>query len=117
MSDFDFGDLELDGDSAGGAAQEEETGLDSFAPDSSGDSAAGGDGLGEFDLGDLGEGDQGEDDNLFGELDEIGTKLDLAKAYVDMGDADGARSILEEVLADGDDTQKGQAQELMKQIA
>ncbi|HHI92254.1 MAG TPA: hypothetical protein ENK04_01895 [Gammaproteobacteria bacterium] len=56
-------------------------------------------------------------DDVFGEVDEIGTKLDLAKAYVDMGDADGARSILEEVMEEGDGTQKKQAEELLSQIA
>ncbi len=55
-------------------------------------------------------------DDAFGEVDEIGTKLDLAKAYVDMGDADGARSILEEVMEEGDAAQKKQAEELLTQI-
>jgi len=55
-------------------------------------------------------------DDTFGEVDEIGTKLDLAKAYVDMGDADGARSILEEVMEEGDSAQKKQAEELLSQI-
>lgn len=49
--------------------------------------------------------------------DETATKLDLAKAYVDMGDAEGARSILDEVLAEGNDEQKRQAAELAAQIA
>lgn len=57
------------------------------------------------------------DDDMFADLDEIGTKLDLAKAYADMGDADGARNILEEVLSDGNDQQKQQAQQLMEGIA
>ncbi|OGI45933.1 MAG: hypothetical protein A2637_08005, partial [Candidatus Muproteobacteria bacterium RIFCSPHIGHO2_01_FULL_65_16] len=33
--------------------------------------------------------------------DETATKLDLARAYIDMGDAEGARSILDEVMAEG----------------
>jgi len=49
--------------------------------------------------------------------DETATKLDLAKAYIDMGDAEGARSILDEVLAEGNDQQKKQAAELAAQIA
>ncbi|MFQ6022706.1 MAG: FimV/HubP family polar landmark protein [Acidiferrobacterales bacterium] len=49
--------------------------------------------------------------------DETATKLDLAKAYVDMGDAEGARSILDEVMAEGNDDQKKQAAELAAQIA
>jgi pilus assembly protein FimV len=43
-------------------------------------------------------------------MTEVGTKLDLARAYVDMGDPDGARSILEEVLEEGDDAQQKEAQ-------
>jgi pilus assembly protein FimV len=54
--------------------------------------------------------------DIFAEVDEVGTKLDLAKAYVDMGDGDGARSILDEVLEEGNDDQKQQAQELLAQI-
>ena len=49
--------------------------------------------------------------------DEAATKLDLAKAYIDMGDAEGARSILQEVMAEGSEVQKKQAQELSSQIA
>ena len=48
--------------------------------------------------------------------DEAATKLDLARAYIDMGDADGARSILEEVMAEGNPEQKKQAQNLVAQI-
>lgn len=47
---------------------------------------------------------------------EVATKLDLAKAYQEMGDAAGAREILEEVLRDGDDQQRGSAQALMQQL-
>jgi pilus assembly protein FimV len=43
-------------------------------------------------------------------MTEVGTKLDLARAYVDMGDADGARAILEEVVAEGDPVQQTEAQ-------
>jgi pilus assembly protein FimV len=48
--------------------------------------------------------------------DEVGTKLDLARAYIDMGDPDGARSILDEVMAEGNPGQKQEAQQLMSQI-
>jgi len=48
--------------------------------------------------------------------DETATKLDLAKAYIDMGDSEGARSILDEVMSEGNDTQKKQAQELSSQL-
>jgi len=56
------------------------------------------------------------DDALFADVDEIGTKLDLAKAYIDMGDSEGARSILDEVIEEGNDNQKQEAQVLMRQI-
>jgi pilus assembly protein FimV len=49
--------------------------------------------------------------------DETATKLDLAKAYIDMGDAEGARSILQEVMTEGSEAQKKQAQDLSAQIA
>ncbi len=49
--------------------------------------------------------------------DEVGTKLDLARAYIDMGDPEGARSILDEVLDEGNDEQKQDAQQLIQQIA
>lgn len=50
------------------------------------------------------------------EGDEVGTKLDLAKAYIEMGDNDGAQSLLEEVEREGDDTQKAEAREMLKQL-
>ena len=49
-------------------------------------------------------------------MTEVGTKLDLARAYVDMGDPSGARSILEEVLDEGDAGQKQQAQQLLDSL-
>ncbi len=49
--------------------------------------------------------------------DETTTKLDLAKAYIDMGDSEGARSILDEVISEGNETQKNQARQLAAQIA
>jgi pilus assembly protein FimV len=95
--EIDLGDLTFD---EGEAAVSEESTV--------------GAGLEEASLGEtLGE-DLGAD--IFGEVDEVGTKLDLAKAYVDMGDSEGARSILGEVLEEGNDSQKQQARELMAQI-
>ena len=49
-------------------------------------------------------------------MSEIGTKIDLAKAYMDMGDPEGARSILTEVLTEGTKEQKGEARRLIKQL-
>lgn len=48
---------------------------------------------------------------------EVATKLDLAKAYQEMGDAEGAREILEEVLHDGDEQQRTTAQNLIDQLS
>ena len=47
---------------------------------------------------------------------EVATKLDLAKAYEEMGDKDGARELLSEVMKDGDAAQKGQAQQLLAKL-
>ena len=47
---------------------------------------------------------------------EVATKLDLAKAYEEMGDKDGARELLNEVVKDGDSAQKGQAQQLLAKL-
>jgi pilus assembly protein FimV len=49
-------------------------------------------------------------------MTEVGTKLDLARAYVDMGDPSGARNILEEVLNEGDEGQRQQAQQLLESM-
>ena len=46
-------------------------------------------------------------------MTEVGTKLDLARAYIDMGDPDGARGILEEVMSEGDSEQKQEAKTLI----
>ena len=56
------------------------------------------------------------DDDLFAGADMIGTKLDLARAYIDMEDHEGARGILEEVLEEGSDVQKQEAEEMMRKI-
>ena len=48
--------------------------------------------------------------------DVIATKLDLAKAYVEVSDNENAKIILEEVLAEGDEDQRKQAQTLLDQI-
>jgi pilus assembly protein FimV len=45
----------------------------------------------------------------------ISTKLDLARAYLDMGDIEGARSTLEEVMVEGNDDQRREAEVLLHQ--
>lgn len=49
--------------------------------------------------------------------DEVATKLDLAQAYIDMGDNDGARDILGEVLSEGNDGQKNEAKDMLARMA
>jgi pilus assembly protein FimV len=46
-------------------------------------------------------------------MSEVGTKLDLARAYIDMGDPEGARSILDEVLKEGNPNQRKEAERLL----
>ncbi|MGZ5050371.1 MAG: FimV/HubP family polar landmark protein [Methylobacter sp.] len=50
------------------------------------------------------------------DMDEMETKLDLAKAYVDMGDAEAAKDIAKEVLEQGSDEQKKIAQALLDEL-
>ena len=57
-----------------------------------------------------------DDDNAAagGERDEASTKLDLAVAYEAMGDMDGAKEILDEVVAEGNDEQVAEAKKLLE---
>ena len=62
--------------------------------------------------------EMGDDDfDFFAETDETTTKLDLARAYIDMGDAEGARDILDEVMTEGSDTQQQEAREMLAKLA
>jgi len=42
--------------------------------------------------------------------------MDLAKAYIELGNADSAKTILDEIIAIGNDAQRRQAQDLLGQI-
>ena len=64
---------------------------------------------------DLEEFPQNEDDAFFAG-DEVSTKLDLARAYVDMGDHEMARSLLEEVASQGTPDQQREAQQLVARL-
>ncbi|MFO7994079.1 MAG: FimV/HubP family polar landmark protein [Marinobacter sp.] len=68
---------------------------------------------------DIDESDLGDDDDFdfLSGTDEASTKLDLARAYVEMGDVDGARDILEEVALEGNEEQKAEAQDLLKNLS
>jgi pilus assembly protein FimV len=63
--------------------------------------------------------DDAEDDaeGLLDASDEVSTKLDLARAYLDMGDSEGARSILDEVMEEGNEAQKDEAEKLFAELA
>lgn len=63
------------------------------------------------------EADSNDEFDLLADADEVSTKLDLAKAYVDMGDAQGAREILEEVLSEGNAEQQESARQLLEGLS
>ena len=48
--------------------------------------------------------------------DEIASQLDLAKAYIELGDNENAKTILDEIIAQGSDAFRKQAEELIGQI-
>lgn len=79
---------------------EPESELD-FAPE---DEVLTDEGAGDQDEGDIALSDKGEN------WHEVETKIDLAKAYQELDDKEGAREILEEVIRDGDDDQKQRAE-------
>ncbi|WP_342248054.1 FimV/HubP family polar landmark protein [Pseudomonas sp. OTU2001] len=56
------------------------------------------------------------DFDFFSGSDEVATKLDLARAYIDMGDNQGARDILDEVVRDGDDSQRQEAEDMLSRL-
>ena len=108
--DLDFGDDVGDG---------EDDGLDLDLDDASDDDALDLD-LGDDDSLELVDDDSLElvdnDDEL--NLDEdASSKLDLARAYIEMGDNDGAKPLLQEVLVEGDDVQVSEANELLGNIS
>lgn len=47
---------------------------------------------------------------------EVATKLDLAKAYEEMGDKDGARELLNEVIKEGDNAQQQRARSMLEAL-
>jgi pilus assembly protein FimV len=53
---------------------------------------------------------------LFVDADAASTKLELARAYLDMGDVDGARGMLEEVVSEGNPGQRAEAKRLLDEI-
>ena len=57
------------------------------------------------------------DESIYGaETDPRDSKLDLARAYLDMGDEEGARPVLMEVIKEGDLAQQAEARELLLRL-
>jgi pilus assembly protein FimV len=101
-----------DDDLAAAESAEEESGEPPVASDpASSKAASSADDIEEADLGD------DDDFDFLTGTDEASTKLDLARAYVEMGDVDGARDILEEVALEGNEEQKAEAQDLLKNLS
>lgn len=107
LGDFDFSDMEID--DPGGDASQSDQGGELELP--------------ELDLPDVSDvpGFEGGDSESLDSIlsvdnDEVNTKLDLARAYIDMGDAQGARDIIEEVLEEGSDEQLQQANKLLERL-
>ncbi len=104
--DLDMNDFEIPAEDD--AAQDESAAA--AAPADLDETLAGGD------LADLDATLTGDDGGFDAGADMSETKLELASTYLDMDDYDGARGILEEVLAEGSDAQKAKAQELLGRI-
>jgi len=88
-----------------------DTGEDRFSEDSSDDLEFG------VDEESVETGVEDASEGLLEDTDEINTKLGLAHTYIDMGDPEGARGILEEVLQEGDDAQRSEAEALLSKLA
>ena len=57
------------------------------------------------------------DDEDFNLDDDMGTKLNLARAYIDMDDEEAARKTLEEIIVGGSDSEIEEAKALLEQIS
>ena len=67
-------------------------------------------------LADLSDDEMDSELDFLADADEAATKLDLARAYIDMGDAEGAKDILSEVINEGNEEQRKEANELLGRI-
>jgi FimV-like protein len=98
--DFDLGDFDL-AEPAAPAAPASQPGFGAMTPEPL---------LDEFDF----DAESAESADISG--DEAGTKLDLARAYVEMGDNEMAHSLLGEVLMQGSEQQRRDAQALLGRL-
>lgn len=112
--DFGFGDINLDLDAPEtelpmpGSVSPEQVEIQSLS--STSDELSSGAGGLNFDLEDI---DATALDTM---EDPIETKLDLAKAYIEMGDIEGAREILNETISEGNDEQRQRAETILEQL-
>ncbi len=60
--------------------------------------------------------DNEEDIDLLAGEDGLRMKLDLARAYVEMGDSQGAKDIISEVMSGGDEEQRAEAQQMLDSL-
>ncbi|WP_105101485.1 FimV/HubP family polar landmark protein [Microbulbifer pacificus] len=120
LGDFDdLGEIDLGGESAasvsGGLELEEDLDV-AVAEESAPRKQAAAD---DEALGDLGfnlESDLDSELNLLEGSDEVSTKLELAQAYLDMGDKDGAREILGEVVEEATGEHQQRAKDMLKHM-
>jgi pilus assembly protein FimV len=84
-------------------AESDELDLDAYSSD-------------ESTLADLSDEEMDSELDFLADADEAATKLDLARAYIDMGDTEGAKDILSEVVSEGSDEQRKEATELLGRI-
>jgi pilus assembly protein FimV len=71
----------------------------------------------EFDMDDTIANDEDLQEGILASEDEVTTKLDLARAYIDMDDQESARSILVEVIQEGNAGQKQEAETIIARLA
>lgn len=98
MDELDFSVGDVGGDTTG--VQPVDFGVDDLALERTGIRLGAGEGMA----------------SLAHEGDEVDTKLNLAKAYLELGDSDGARAILDEVSREGSDAQQQEARQLLSQL-
>ena len=105
----DFGLDELDASTESSESPAADSATDRKEPTLDEDQAA------ELDFADLGLDDDSAEPGI-SDGDEASTKLDLARAYIDMGDNEMAKGLLDEVVAQGSDEQKAAAEELIQRL-
>ena len=100
-NDFDMSSIDLDLNSASDAADSGQSSIDNL------------DGLGDLDdLNELNEGDEMSSVQV-----EMDTKLDLAVAYQEIGDKEGARELIDEVIKGGSPDQVEKAKAMRAKLA